>query len=96
MKSLHALNALLMTMMLSACASSPVRPVEPETRIIEINCAQGLRLDDLAPDAPPPIIEAGQDWRDYGEGLYVVADRLHAQLTAAHGALEDCAARAGK
>lgn len=82
-------------MMLSACVSSPVPPIEPETRIIEVNCAEGLRLDALAPGQPPPIIEAGQDWRDYGERLYVFADQLHAQLTAAHGALEDCAAGAG-
>lgn len=78
----------------SACASFPARPIDAEARVIEINCAQGLRLDEIAPGLPPPVIESGQDWRDYGEGLYVIADQLHAQLEAAHGALKDCAARA--
>jgi hypothetical protein len=83
-----------MMMMLSGCASFLDRAAEVETRIIEVNCAEGINTDDLSPGDPPPVIEPGQDWRDYGERLYVTADGLHARLDAAHGALEDCVVRA--
>ncbi|WP_439637024.1 hypothetical protein [Oceanicaulis sp.] len=78
-------SVLLMTLILSACAGSP-----QTIPIARINCAEGVPLKAVEPGERPRLIQPGEDWRDYGEGLFAKAEELHARLSVAHGALVSC------
>ena len=62
MKSYIVLSVCLLAMTVTACAKSP-----PITRIVRVDCSEGLDLRRYEPGERPRVIDEGEDWRDYGE-----------------------------